>query len=207
MRLPDSPRHRVHASGISPNAPNPSLQECETVTARVDRPWRPRRSKGVWTAAVAALALGVLVAEARGKRRIAFRDALRRFNRRWFNPLVLRLAGHAPWPVARLEHRGRRTGAFRATPVLAWPVAGGFVVLMPYGPDVDWAKNLHHSGEGVLQYQGVRYRVGNPRIVPARDASDDLPWPIRLLASPSGMRHTMRLDVLASLEPEVSLPA
>jgi hypothetical protein len=156
---------------------------------------------------VAALALGVLVAAMRGERAIVFRDALRRANRRWFNPLVLRFAGHAPWPVARLEHRGRSTGAFRATPVLAWPVAGGFVVAMPYGTDVDWARNLLHAREGVLQYQGVRYRVGSPRIVPAREVGGDVPVPIGSLIAMSGMRHVARLEVLPGLTPEISLPA
>jgi deazaflavin-dependent oxidoreductase (nitroreductase family) len=156
---------------------------------------------------VAALALGALVIASRGERRMAFRDALKRANRRWFNPLVLRFAGHAPWPVARIEHRGRSTGAFRATPVLAWPVAGGFVVAMPYGTDVDWAKNLLHAGEGVLQYQGVRYRVGNPRIVPVHEVRGDVPGPIASLVATSGVRHVARLEVLPGLTPEISLPA
>jgi deazaflavin-dependent oxidoreductase (nitroreductase family) len=156
---------------------------------------------------VAALALGVLIAATRGERTTSFRDTLRRANRRWFNPLVLRFAGHEPWPVARLEHRGRTTGLFRATPVLAWPVAGGFVVAMPYGTDVDWARNLLHAGEGVLQYQGVRYRVGNPRIVPAREIGGDVPGAIASLVAASGMHHVARLEVLPGLTPEISLPA
>ncbi len=177
------------------------------MTARFDRrPWRPWRSKAVWVVVVASLALGVLGAETAGDKKASSRDALRRFNRRWFNPLVLRFAGQAPWPVARLEHRGRRSGAFRTTPVLAWPVAGGFVVPMPYGTEVDWAKNLRHAGEGVLQYQGVRYRVGDPRIVSVRDVVGDLPFPIGSLAEVSGVRQVMRVAVRASLTPEVILP-
>jgi hypothetical protein len=161
----------------------------------------------VWAVVVASLALGVFGTETSGDKKASLRDSLRRFNRRWFNPLMLRFAGQAPWPVARLEHRGRRSGAFRITPVLPWPISGGFVVPMPYGTEVDWAKNLHHAGEGVLQYQGVRYRVGNPRVVPARDVGGDLPFPIGSLADLSGVRQVTRVDVLPSLTPEVTLPA
>ncbi len=178
------------------------------MTARSDRrPWRPWRSKVVWAVVVASLALGVFGAETSGDKKASLRDALRRFNRRWFNPLVLRFAGQAPWPVGRLEHRGRRSGAFRVTPVLAWPVAGGFVVPLPYGTEVDWAENVRHAGEGVLQFQGVRYRVDDPRVVPARDVVGDLPFPIGSLTEVSGVRHVMRVAVRASLTPEVTLPA
>ena len=171
------------------------------------RPWRPWRSKTTWAIVIAAIVVGVRGAEAQDPRKNSFRDQVRRFNRRWFNPLVLHLAGRSPWPVVRLEHRGRRSGALRATPVLAWPVAGGFLVPMPYGTDVDWAKNLRHAGGGVLQFHGVRYRVGRPRIVLARDALGDLLFPADSLVGVAGVRHVMRVDVLASLTPEVSLPA
>ena len=155
---------------------------------------------------IAALALGLAGAGLRRAGPASPRNAIRVFNRRWFNPLMLRLAGRRPWPVARLEHRGRRSGAFRATPVLAWPVMGGFIVPMPYGTDVDWARNLCHAGEGVLQYGNVRYRVGNPRVVPVREGAGDLPFPIGPLIRNSWIRLLLRVDVLASLISEVRLP-
>jgi hypothetical protein len=77
---------------------------------------------------------------------------------------------------------------------------------MPYGTEVDWAENVRHAGEGVLQYQGVRYRVDDPRVVPARDVVGDLPFPIGSLAEASGVRNVMRVAVRASLTPEVTLP-
>jgi hypothetical protein len=35
---------------------------------------------------------------------------VRRFNRRWLNPVMLRMAGRRHWYSARLEHVGRRSG-------------------------------------------------------------------------------------------------
>ena len=94
----------------------------------------------------------------------------------------------------------------RATPLLAWPVAGGFVLPMPYGSDVDWAKNLLHAGEGVLQHQNIRYRIGAPRIAATHDVLNDLPRFVGTLATSSGLRRVMRVDVLPSLTNEVLLP-
>ena len=132
---------------------------------------------------------------------------MRAFNRRWFNPLMLRLAGDRPWGVARLELRGRRTASLRVTPVWADPVSEGFLVPLPYGQDVDWVRNLLHSGAGVLQHQGVRYRVGNPRILPAAEALHELPLLTRRLAGPRGIRSYMRVDVLPSPTAVIPPPA
>ena len=141
------------------------------------------------------LALVFVALVRRGVRELSIRDAIRRFNRRWFNPFVLRFAGNGPWPIARLEHRGRRSGLVRSTPVLAWPAADGFIVPMPYGTDVDWAKNLLHAGEGVLQHQGARFLVDSPRIGSvAADAGRMAPL-VRAVARGSWLRHVMLVDV------------
>lgn len=176
-----------------------------TATPRSDRRlWRPWRSKLIWGLGIALVALGGFAARASGNP--APRDTIRAFNRRWANPVILRLAGRSPFVVARLEHRGRRSGEPRATPVWAWPVGGGFLIPMPYGTDVDWAMNLRHAGEGVLQYQNVRYRIGNPRIVATVDALPELPLLLRSLLDLSGIRHVMRADVLSSFTAKAPPP-
>jgi hypothetical protein len=76
---------------------------------------------------------------------------------------------------------------------------------MPYGTDVDWAKNLIHAGEGVLKYQGVRYRVGSPRIVPVAQALPELPALPRLFIDLSGLRQVMRVDVLPAFATEQTI--
>ena len=84
---------------------------------------------------------------------------------------MLHLAGRPHWYAARLEHVGRRSGKRYATPVVALPVDGGFAIPLPYGPDVDWRRNLQAAGSGILQVNGVRHPIRDPRIV----AADDLP--------------------------------
>lgn len=160
-----------------------------------------RRSNVLAVVAMAILASIILVAVRWGEQQTSLRDAIRRFNRRWFNPIVLRFAGNGPWPVARLEHRGRRSSAVRATPLLVWPAAGGFVVPMPYGTGVDWARNLLHAGDGALLFQGVRYRVGGPRIVSVEQIAGEIPAFIGAIAGGAGIRYLMRVDVLPNLMP------
>lgn len=169
------------------------------------RQWRPRRSKVVWAMLIALIALVRTDEAALRGPRAAIRDAIRALNRRWVNPLVLRLAGDRPWGVARLEHRGRRSQERYATPVWADPVSEGFLIPMPYGQNVDWARNLLHSGEGILQYQGVRYQIGFPRTVAAARARQELPGLTGLFAGAFGIRSFLRVDVLPS--PSVLAPS
>ena len=103
------------------------------------------------------------------------RDAVRRFNRRWLNPAMLRMAGRRHWYAARLEHLGRRSGRVYVTPVVAKPVAGGFAVPLPYGRRVDWLRNVEAAGRAWLQVDGERYRVADPRIVPLAEIETQLP--------------------------------
>jgi deazaflavin-dependent oxidoreductase (nitroreductase family) len=144
----------------------------------------------------------------------AFRDKdpvliarVKAFNRRWFNPWMIRHAGHGWWYAARLEHCGRTSGALYATPIVAEPVREGFLIPLPYGRDVDWARNLLHAGEGVLQAHDVRYRVGNPRIVPLPDVEAELPRLVPIAARLYGIADFLRVDVLPSLTAEVPPPA
>jgi hypothetical protein len=58
------------------------------------------------------------------------------------NPLVLRLAGRRYAPIAVVRHAGRRSGRRYATPVVAFPTHGGFVISLPYGSGVSWCRNV-----------------------------------------------------------------
>ena len=96
--------------------------------------------------------------------------AVRRFNRRFLNPVMLHLAGKRHWYAARLEHTGRRSGNRYATPVVARPIFGGFAVPLPYGTEVDWLRNVLAAGTATLRSGGVRYGVTEPRIIDAGEA-------------------------------------
>jgi deazaflavin-dependent oxidoreductase (nitroreductase family) len=77
--------------------------------------------------------------------------------------LTLPFAGQRWNPVfAVLQHRGRQTGRHYEAPVAARRVAGGFVVALAFGAQVDWYRNLVAAGGGSLRWRGGTYAVGAP---------------------------------------------
>jgi hypothetical protein len=158
--------------------------------------WRPWRSKGLWSVILGMALFRLAVSWAFRTKNPAVIGRIKRFNRRWLNPWMLHLAGGPRWYAGRLEHRGRRTGRIFATPLLVNRVPGGFAMPLPYGRDVDWARNLLATGDGVLLDHGIRSRVGNPRIVPAEDLLPDLPLVMHRAIATYGIRDFMRVDAL-----------
>jgi deazaflavin-dependent oxidoreductase (nitroreductase family) len=73
------------------------------------------------------------------------------------------LAGKGWNPIfAVVEHRGRRSGRSYATPVAARRVAGGFIISLAFGTQVDWYRNLLSSGGGTVRWRGEEYPVTIP---------------------------------------------
>jgi deazaflavin-dependent oxidoreductase (nitroreductase family) len=119
---------------------------------------------------------------------------IRKWNRRYVNPAMLRLAGRRYWYAARVEHVGRRSGRAYATPVTAVPIAGGFAVPLPYGVDVDWCRNLRAAGGGVVQLHGRRCAVTAPTVTATQAILAELPLRSRLVSRVFGIRHWLRLE-------------
>lgn len=91
------------------------------------------------------------------------------FNRKYVNPVVEPLAGYLPMWSA-VDHVGRKSGKDYRTPVTAFPTADGVAVLLPYGTDTDWVRNLQASGSGRVQIEGRSLLVHDPRVVPLKEA-------------------------------------
>jgi deazaflavin-dependent oxidoreductase (nitroreductase family) len=106
-----------------------------------------------------------------------FADQRAKFNRRVMNPLVRPLSGRvAMWSL--IEHRGRRSGTVYRTPVSMFPTADGVAILLAYGDDRDWVRNLTAAGSGRAVMGGKTFDVTDPRIVPTPEAAAMLrtPW-------------------------------
>lgn len=90
---------------------------------------------------------------------------------RIFNPLAALIAGSRLVPFyALLRHRGRKSGRWYATPVVARPIDGGFVFPLAFGAGTDWARNIRVWGECVVRWRGADHRMVDPRIVGAVEA-------------------------------------
>jgi deazaflavin-dependent oxidoreductase (nitroreductase family) len=84
-----------------------------------------------------------------------------RWNRAGLNrlttPVMRRLPGFAV-----VHHVGRRSGRHLRTPVNLFPVDGGYVIALTYGPDTDWLKNVLAAGGCELEVRGRRVRCTSP---------------------------------------------
>ncbi|MGW0161887.1 nitroreductase family deazaflavin-dependent oxidoreductase [Mycobacterium sp. NPDC003323] len=89
--------------------------------------------------------------------------AVATFNRRVTNPAARWIA---PWlpNLGTLEHVGRRSGKRYQTPLLVFTTEDGFAVLVGYGLESDWLKNVMAGGATVLRKRGRIIAVGNPRL-------------------------------------------
>ena len=89
---------------------------------------------------------------------------LARFNRHVTNPIQRMWAGWAP-TMGILEHVGRRSDRRYRTPLTVFPTRDGVAILLTYGPDRDWLKNLTAAGGGSLRRHGRSFTVTDPQVV------------------------------------------
>ncbi|KUI02568.1 peptidase [Mycolicibacterium acapulense] len=95
---------------------------------------------------------------------------LARFNRRVTNPIQRLWAGWAP-SMGILEHTGRKSGRPYRTPLTVFPTHDGVAVLLTYGPDRDWLKNITAAGGGRMRRYGRTFAVRDPRVVTKAEAA------------------------------------
>jgi deazaflavin-dependent oxidoreductase (nitroreductase family) len=108
-----------------------------------------------------------------------FPRSLARFNRHVTNRFTLLFAGWVP-PLAVVNHRGRVSGRFYRTPVLAFPDDGGFVFALTYGRDVDWVKNLLAFDSGSVEYGGSEISLRSFRFIVFDEVKGVFPLPVRV---------------------------
>lgn len=95
---------------------------------------------------------------------------LARFNRHVTNPVQRLWAGWAP-SMGILEHVGRKSGKPYRTPLTVFPTRDGVAILLTYGPDRDWLKNITAAGEARMTRYGRTFGVRDPRVLPKADAA------------------------------------
>ena len=92
------------------------------------------------------------------------------FNKRVTNPAARTIS---PWlpNLGTLEHVGRKSGKRYRTPLLVFKTEDGFAVLVGYGLQTDWLKNVLASGPTVLRKRGRVVALVNPRVVSKAEAA------------------------------------
>lgn len=123
---------------------------------------------GVGGLLVAGLSLWLLLVVSMRTKFRPILDAVRRMNRAFSNPRVMKMAGRPGASAAVIHHVGRSTGTSYATPVGVLRTNGNrLVIALPYGPRVDWLANMMAAGSGVMDHEGRTFRVERPEVVPA----------------------------------------
>ena len=107
---------------------------------------------------------------------------LARFNRKVTNPVQGQYAWLLP-PWAVVCHRGRRTGCIYRTPVNAYRRGETLAIVVLYGSESDWVRNVLNGGGQVVRagrtHDLLEARVVNPRRVDAH--VEPLPRPAQAL--------------------------
>ena len=95
---------------------------------------------------------------------------LARFNRYFTNPIQRLWAGWAPG-MGILEHVGRKSGKQYRTPLNVFPTDDGVAVLLTYGSNRDWLKNILSAGGGRMRRYGKTFELTEPHVMPKADAA------------------------------------
>ena len=99
---------------------------------------------------------------------------LARFNRYVTNPVQRIWAGYVP-TMGILEHVGRKSGKTYRTPLTVFTTdddgQAGVAILLTYGPDRDWLKNVTAAGGGRIRRYGRTFTVSEPRTMTKADAA------------------------------------
>src|SRR5690625_4999571 len=99
---------------------------------------------------------------------------LARFNRHVTNPIQRMWAGWAP-SFGILEHVGRRSGKPYRTPLTVFSTLDdgrpGVAILLTYGPDRDWLKNITAAGGAKMRRHGKTFALTDPRVVSRDEAA------------------------------------
>jgi deazaflavin-dependent oxidoreductase (nitroreductase family) len=117
---------------------------------------------------------------------------LARFNRRVTNPIQRLWAGRVRG-YGIIEHVGRKSGKSYRTPVNVFRTADGFAVLIGYGLESDWLKNLLAAGNGELVHRRQRFRVVDPQVVSGPSAQALLPRVLRFVSRRAHADNVLRL--------------
>jgi deazaflavin-dependent oxidoreductase (nitroreductase family) len=105
------------------------------------------------------------------------------------NRLLLKVAGRRLRAHSILRHVGRRSGREYVNPVSAYPLGDGFVVMILYGLDAQWVRNVLATGHVTLVTRERGHSLERPEVISAADALPAYPRWQRLLLGARGVQH------------------
>lgn len=122
-------------------------------------------------------------------------DRVRVFNKYATNRVLIHICGKRTGHFAILSHTGRKSGKVYRIPIIAEPVAGGFVIAMTYGKEVDWYKNILARGSCGLRWKNEDYELAHPVLIDPEAGLTAFPAALRSGLRAAGVKDFMRLKV------------
>lgn len=122
-------------------------------------------------------------------------DWLRRFNKRFTNPLMLKFAVTPRSHFAMIRHVGRRSGKLYKTPVIAMRYEDGFVFALTYGPEVDWYCNIRAAGRCTLFWHAKEYVLEQPELISSETALLAFPQSLRGILRRRGIQNYLKMTI------------
>jgi len=115
-------------------------------------------------------------------------------NKQVTNRLLIHIAGKKFGHFAVLEHLGLKSGRCYRIPVIAEPLADGFVIALTYGKKVNWYANILASGGCRLRWKERDYALFNPQLIEAEAGLRAFPAFLRFLLRRRGIQFYLKLD-------------
>ncbi len=119
--------------------------------------------------------------------------AVTRWQRTTVNPRQLATAGSEGARMSVVEHHGRRSGRPYSTPVGIRRSGGDLLVLLPYGAETDWVRNVRAAGAATVRHDGRAVPVARPEVLPFAETAHRLTAGDRRVATLFGIREVLVL--------------
>ena len=125
---------------------------------------------------------------------MAISNIVARTSRRTLNPLIRPVAGWLP-PLAVVLNRGRVSGRSYRTPVLAFRSDDGVLIVLFYGANTDWVRNVLAEGGCELRRRGRTIALAAPEVRPAASKLAGMPPPVGLATGMLGTESVLHATV------------
>jgi deazaflavin-dependent oxidoreductase (nitroreductase family) len=120
-------------------------------------------------------------------------SSVRYFNKRFLNRLTGKVARSSWGPFCIICHTGRRSGKPYETPIMAFPTAFGFVIVLTYGPEVDWYRNITAAGCCKIRWHARDYELQKVEPMEPKAALPLLPGFFRAVLGRVGFQDFVKL--------------
>jgi len=117
---------------------------------------------------------------------------LARINKRITNRISGRFAGKLP-PFAIVQHVGRKSGKSYTTPVMVFRREAEFIIVLTYGLETEWCKNVLAAQEATLIYRRALHDVVEPAIIPRSSVDRSLPRVVRFVLNRAHVEYSLLL--------------